>query len=815
MKKSILFLAGAVLLFAGCAKVEDEAPIPETGKRVVTLKATIDKADTRVSVETDGTYHWQAGDIIGVWVVDSDGGAPYPYETQDSGTTANFAVTLDDGEAIGEYAFYPFSEDSFVGGEGPRVALDANLNYVEGATYMPMLGTISSDGTISFKSVGGVIKLTVNNIPSNAARLLFSAKDTDNEDLAISGVFPVSGDQITAGGIMGSNSVNIDFTNKWKSSMEFYVPLPTGTYGGFELEFVNANSSETLVSKKVNFGQTGLTVSRNQIIVAPALDAAPDYSGDWIVVGKKNGTYYACPAYTSGNNIKGVQVDVDEDVVTSDNQTLKMTFTKVTTGTYQGMYTIQDANGKYLYAATGNSNHLKANTSIDSSSADNYYWSITTDDNEGYSIVASMATSTHNVLKFNYSDVLFSCYLTSANNVTNVSLYRWEDAIIETPTCATPVIVCNNNLITITCGTEGATVYYEIGSTESTTNDPSTASAVYDPSNKPSITADSYVKAMAVANGHNNSEVAGVPVYYTETSGDVWTLVTNASDLAEGDVIVFACNSKNAVAGPLSGGYLTKIDANFSSDFNTIDYLPSDALQFTLGGSAGAWTFTCSSGTLSSSAAKNVNLSGNGTSTWSISLNGNNAVIENGNSDYGKLWYNSGSPRFTTYTSNQTAIQIYRKQTASETSFATINTSNVTLGTGTSFNSTDCTITIKNETVDGAKVGDSDNGGTVRITVPQGTKVLHLHLVGWNNKTVGVNITRSTAGTSVGGTITLRSDTGVSGNSPFTLTETDASLFHHAITLSSTGLSDDLSLDISSAGTSGEKRFIIWGVNAE
>lgn len=274
MRKSILFLASAALLFAGCAKVEDEAPITEKGKRVVTLKASIDGDDTRVSVETDGTYKWQSGDKIGVWVVDTDGGATYPYTTEDSGTSANFTVALDDGEALGEYAFYPYSEDHFVSGEGPRFALDANLQYVEDATNMPMLGTVSG-GTISFKSVGGVIKLTVNNIPSDAAHLLFSAKDLNGDNLFISGVFPISGDQITAGGIMGVNTVIINFTGKRQNSMVFYVPLPTGTYGGFEIEFDNANSSETLASKKVNFGSTGLKVHRNEIILAPALSLTP------------------------------------------------------------------------------------------------------------------------------------------------------------------------------------------------------------------------------------------------------------------------------------------------------------------------------------------------------------------------------------------------------------------------------------------------------------------------------------------------------------------------------------------------------------
>lgn len=821
MKKSILFLAGTALLFAGCAKVEDEAPIPENGKRVVTLKATVNEADTRVSVESDGTYQWQSGDEIGVWVVDSYGGKPYPYTTQDSGTTANFEVSLDAGEDIGEYAFYPFSEDHFVSGEGPQFALDANLQYVEDATNMPMLGTVSN-GAISFKSVGGVIKLTVNNIPSDAARLLFSAKDLNGDDLFISGVFPVSGDQINAGGIMGVNSVNIDFTGKWQSSMVFYVPLPTGTYGGFEIEFDNANSSKTLASKKVNFGSTGLTIERNQIIVAPALDAAPDYSGEWIMVGEHNNSFFACPAYSGGNNIDGVEVSISENVVTSDDNTIKMTFTKVTTGDYKGLYTIQDNNGWYLYAASASKNYLKANLSIDNNSANDYYWSISADDNGGFSIVASQSDN-HNILRFNTSSALFSCYVISnQGNIegSNVQLYKWDNAVFVTPTCATPAISCINNLITITCSTTDATIYYEIGTTESTTSDPTTASAVYDPSNKPSITADSYVKAIAVADGHNNSAVAGASVTYTEPSSDVWTLVTDASTLAAGDVIVFACNSKGAVAGSYNSGYLNSVTSNvsFSSNYGELDYLPADALQFILGGSTDEWTFTCDNGQLFSKST-NLNFNNDGDGKWKISIDSNNnAIIENCTSGNGKLLYNSSNPRFKTYTSNQTAIQLYRKQTATPLNdWSLVNTSNVTFGTSNSYISTPCDIVINNNTFSGAKAGTSNDGGFVRITVPQGTKVLHLHLASWSGKTVTVSIKRTTAGTSVGGALTLKSDSGISGNSPFTLQETDVSLFHHAVTLSSseTGLSDDLSLDISSSASSGEKRFVIWGVNYE
>ena len=284
MKKSILLLASAALLFAGCAKVENEevVPVPEKGKRTITLKATVDEPNTRVSASINGdkaTYSWQTGDAIAVWIDDGDGGG---YITNDpitaqnignDGSTADFPVTLDEGENFGAYAFYPHSEDCGLDNDGWVFGLNPNITYVKDATNMPMLGEIKSTGA-SFKAVGAVIKLTINNVPADAARLLFSAKDVDGSELAISGVFPISNGLITARGQEGDHGVNIDFSGKRENDMVFYVPVPTGTYGGFEIEFDNA-SSVTIASKKVNFGTNGLTVNRNEIIVAPALSLTP------------------------------------------------------------------------------------------------------------------------------------------------------------------------------------------------------------------------------------------------------------------------------------------------------------------------------------------------------------------------------------------------------------------------------------------------------------------------------------------------------------------------------------------------------------
>lgn len=149
-----------------------------------------------------------------------------------------------------------------------------------------------------------------------------------------------------------------------------------------------------------------------------------------------------------------------------------------------------------------------------------------------------------------------------------------------------------------------------------------------------------------------------------------YSLVTNSDQLSAGDKIIFAYKTSSFTAGALSTSFLTQLsDATFTSDKNTITN-PGSSLIFTLGGTSGAWTFANSNGdTLKSSAAKNVNFS-TGTATWTISVDASgNSTVTNTTTSYGSLQYNIPSPRFTTYTSAQAAIQIYK--TADDPIFAT------------------------------------------------------------------------------------------------------------------------------------------------
>lgn len=148
-------------------------------------------------------------------------------------------------------------------------------------------------------------------------------------------------------------------------------------------------------------------------------------------------------------------------------------------------------------------------------------------------------------------------------------------------------------------------------------------------------------------------------------SADDWTLVTDASDLQEGDAIVIAYSEASVTAGlevgkGKSSYYLQAVESTFGND--VISSVGEGTAQLTLGGSAGAWTLTNQDGKKLGVTNVKYIAWDEGTTTWTISIIGGDATISSTNENYGTLRYNTQSPRFTTYEkSSQTkTVQIYR-----------------------------------------------------------------------------------------------------------------------------------------------------------
>lgn len=206
-----------------------------------------------------------------------------------------------------------------------------------------------------------------------------------------------------------------------------------------------------------------------------------------------------------------------------------------------------------------------------------------------------------------------------------------------------------------------------------------------------------------------------------------YTLVTDATTLTAGDVVVLGYGD-NKTAGPARGAFLTANEATISDGVLTSD----EALEFTLGGSVGAWTLNNGTNSLRATSSTNLSLaSSGGTATWTIAIassSPNAATITNTGYSGSVIYYNTSSPRFKNYTSTQAAIQLYRKEIdcdkfvdvtgGTSSSNATFNSSSPSSVPTCSSTASDRNFTISITTSTGYEVTSSSN---ITFTKTSGT----------------------------------------------------------------------------------------------
>ncbi len=149
-----------------------------------------------------------------------------------------------------------------------------------------------------------------------------------------------------------------------------------------------------------------------------------------------------------------------------------------------------------------------------------------------------------------------------------------------------------------------------------------------------------------------------------KAANDTYSLVTDATTLKDGDIIVLGSSDKGAVAGDISKDFLSKVTTTFVD--NIIESLPKDAIEFTLSKDieSNNWIFLNNEQKLGATKAKAMAWD-SGTFTWSVSILDGKATIASSDASYGKILYNTGSPRFLNYTSNVSTTmilpEIYKK----------------------------------------------------------------------------------------------------------------------------------------------------------
>lgn len=135
------------------------------------------------------------------------------------------------------------------------------------------------------------------------------------------------------------------------------------------------------------------------------------------------------------------------------------------------------------------------------------------------------------------------------------------------------------------------------------------------------------------------------------------TTYEKASSISEGDIVLLVCDSKTMEFSGFKSNYGT------GTSYTTV---PNGAYPLTVvqGSSAGTYALqTKDSKYLNWSSGNSLSTatSVSSNSLWNITFNNGDAIITNGADSARKLQWNAGSPRFACYTSNQTAVQLYKK----------------------------------------------------------------------------------------------------------------------------------------------------------
>ncbi|MBQ7576384.1 MAG: chitobiase/beta-hexosaminidase C-terminal domain-containing protein [Bacteroidales bacterium] len=408
----------------------------------------------------------------------------------------------------------------------------------------------------------------------------------------------------------------------------------------------------------------------NSEIGDPDEEDTTDYTGEWVIAGTQTNDYILSQ-FVSGNvypAVEATSIDAENEIVTvvGSKTPYKLTIAKEAEGTYAGLYTIKDAANKYLTASATSASSQNYLTGVDTPVAGSY-WSISKTEGVLDIIATKVDESYAREIRVNHNsgnNPRFSCYKASSTQ-PKVGLYPYSKVVEALEPAATPVISCDNNTITIACATSGASIYYTLGTTAENTADPTAESTLYDADNKPTITADAYIKAIAIAEGFENSEIAAQALTYVDASTIYYVKVTAAPTDWSGDYLIVYDNGTSSKVltgvsnnvGQQADVVITnsKIVASDYSDYNIVIAAGSTSGKYTmkLGNSYLAYTSTATSGSNNLYTVSSATANG---SQWTLSVNDAQNVYNSNR----YLRYNSGSPRFCCYTSGQQNISFYK-----------------------------------------------------------------------------------------------------------------------------------------------------------
>ena len=589
--KSFMLVAAAAMTFASCQREELNAP-KETVSATLTMHAGVEQTKTYL----DGNaVLWGTGEAVTLYVgtgVGDNATAMFvssdPTDIHNGAKTASFTFTLEGVPAEGPYSLggiYPASaamEDN----KDPKKCKtilpqiqNAELGKYDPSAYIMVLKpetveTLPNEYLASFRRATALNKITLTNVKED----ITTVEITVPEGQALAGRRYFDLTDGTSGEIYYGQSntitVNAPFTGStidvWFCS--WGAELAEGEEMTIRMKNANKAYTRTIVAKEAGIKFVEGDLNKLTVDMASAEEESfSNFEGEWLITATSGGVTYAAGAYVTGkNNLNNnVAITISNDVIEPVDgvENCKMSFTKVTEGEYEGMYTIQDANGNYLYAAASGSNHLKATASANSA---HYYWTVESKDGK-HSIVASKS-SNRNVMQFNPNNgsPIFSCYASATQ--TAVVLYPYSMVKVDT----TPkIVVSGATTKDVVFGGETVTFNYELKylEGEALTWEVSDSEIITD------VAAEDGVLSVTVA--ENTGEARTATITLSCGDADDVVLTINQAEYVDTSVIQkltvaeFAALDNGTTVYELTGT-ITGIYQAYNSSYNNISFYLND-----------------------------------------------------------------------------------------------------------------------------------------------------------------------------------------------------------------------------------------------
>lgn len=225
---------------------------------------------------------------------------------------------------------------------------------------------------------------------------------------------------------LGSAKIQVNYNNETNEKNNLDAEGVTYTINGVDCTGVHYMEAQD-AGKTVVISYAGFSTSYSIGTVTESEPVASGYyqlvklqadisvGSTYIIVNTANS---AAMSKTQNNNNRGkdtVTIDTEKERINSVLSTTEII--TLTAGNKASTYGLQTSDGKYLYAASSKSNHLKTQDALD----DNASFAISIDASGDATIVAQ-GTNTRNNLRFNASDNIFSCY---GSGQLDVQLYKF------------------------------------------------------------------------------------------------------------------------------------------------------------------------------------------------------------------------------------------------------------------------------------------------------------------------------------------------------------------------------------------------------